>query len=46
MQGMVRITNSVIKFAETSTDLMGIFEEGSKNRHTASTSTYYRPASW
>ncbi|EDV27076.1 uncharacterized protein TRIADDRAFT_54631 [Trichoplax adhaerens] len=35
--GMVRITNSNIKYAETSSELMTIFEEGSKNRHTAST---------
>ena len=37
-KGMVYIQGSVIKQAINSKELFALFEEGSKNRHTASTS--------
>ena len=37
-KGMVFIQGSVVKTASNNKELLALFEEGSKNRHTASTS--------
>ena len=39
-KGMVFINGSVIQEAGNSKELYGLFEEGSSNRHVASTSEY------
>ena len=37
-KGLVFVQGSVVKEAQNSKELFALFEEGSKNRHTASTS--------